>query len=249
MEDSNPEFYTITYSVIANAIWFVIGFLAVVLYKIVLDKLPSKRLWGIRNPKNLIICASTSAMTDTGQYIRPSTGIGQLRSLGLIIPSLTTAYKDIRIKNILLSTDQIGNRIENDIILIGGPKTNGKTKDFLERMSDYCPVGQIDNIIHWKKKGFEEFEPILEDNTVKKDFGFIVRTNNPFSPDSNKTSLIILSGGHTYGTIAAARFFIENIYYQIRRFRKTQKNYAKVIQCKVVDGVPVDIKCIKDHSW
>ena len=92
-------FENLLVGIIASFIWFVLGIVTIKLSKFYLLTNPIKRLWKIAEPEQLIICASTSTKTDTGRYFRPATGIGQLRSLGIIIESLGKAY-NIRIQRI-----------------------------------------------------------------------------------------------------------------------------------------------------
>ena len=39
---------------------------------------PVRKLWGIYDSDNIVIVVATSVSTDTGKYIRRSTGIGQV---------------------------------------------------------------------------------------------------------------------------------------------------------------------------
>jgi hypothetical protein len=58
-------------------------------------------------------------------YHRPATGIGQVRALTLATRSLNQAYsKKFDVRNILLSDENLQERIENDILILGGPKNN-----------------------------------------------------------------------------------------------------------------------------
>lgn len=90
---------------------------------------PVKKLWRISHPQELIICTATSTKTNTGKYLRPATGIGQVRALGHAVESLSKAY-NIKIDNILFSDDQVQKKIEKDIIILGGPKTTSSPNCF-----------------------------------------------------------------------------------------------------------------------
>jgi len=161
-------FENIILGIVASFIWFLLGMIAVKLSRFYLLKNPVKRLWKIKDPQKLIICASTSTKTDTGEYYRPATGIGQLRALGQIVESLGKAY-NIRIQNILLSVDQIQKQIENDIILLGGPKNNEITKIFLDKIDYLKIVYQENSTIYWKKNETDiEYSGITKDKKVVK---------------------------------------------------------------------------------
>ena len=196
-------------NLVANFIWVLIGSGAIYAYRLFFQVLPTKRLWQLHDPNNLMICISTSALVDTGEYYRPTTGIGQVRGLTIITSSLNRAYK-IQVKNVLLSEDQILDRLENDIILLGGPENNRITNKFLDKIRELSIIDQKDNTIYWKVSTKEEiFKPTIIDRKIIRDYGMIIRMKNPFSPTNS--TICLLAGTHTYGTIAATRFFTENL--------------------------------------
>lgn len=71
---------------------------------------------------------------------------------------------------------------------------------------------------------------------------------NPFVTHSAKPSIILLSGSHTYGTIAAAKYFTENLVKEHLLLSSTKKNLFIIVECDVFDGYPVGIKEIKRHE-
>ncbi|MCH8903916.1 MAG: hypothetical protein IIA45_08390 [Bacteroidetes bacterium] len=227
--------------IVTSFIWFALGIMVVKFSSFYLFKNPVKRLWRIKDPQKLIICASTSSKTDTGEYYRPATGIGQLRALGQIVESLGKSY-NIRIQNILLSIDQIQKQIENDIILLGGPKNNEITKLFLDKIKALDIVHQKNSTIFWNKgKTNVEYSGVTEGKEVIKDYGIAIRMKNPF--DSNKQTYISLfSGSHTYGTIASAQYFTEHYIKKTKGIKKIKENLFMLVECDVIDGFPVDIK-------
>lgn len=231
-------------------IWFLIGYLGGKLKRLLTDIRPIKKLWKIKDSKDLIIVAATSTKTDTGDYLRPATGIGQLRALGYSIESLSKAY-DVRIKNILLSDDQVQKQVERDMILLGGPKNNQVSRLFLEKLTQEHKIAdQDENMILWYADGkTEEFTGIKENKSIKKDYGLIIRTENPFSSQKEKPTICLFTGCHTYGTIAAAKFFTNIYIKQIKMLTKAKKNIFLLVECDVMDGFPVAIKLIKKHEF
>lgn len=227
--------------IITSFIWVILGIISVKLSNFYLLENPIKRLWKIKDHKKLIICASTSTKTDTGEYYRPATGIGQLRSLGQIVESLGKAY-DIKIQNILLSIDQIQSQIESDIILLGGPKNNEITKLFLDKIEPLKIVYQENSTIYWKNNEIDiEYSGIIKDKKVVKDYGIAIRMRNPF--DSRKQTYISLfSGCHTYGTIASAQYFTEHFVKKTKGIKRVKENVFILVECDVIDGFPIDIK-------
>lgn len=210
---------------------------------------PTKRLWRLKDPSKLMILSATSINTFTGVYHRPATGIGQVRALMLINTSLTKAYKNIKIRNVLFSEDQLQHNIENDLICLGGPKNNKYTRMFLEEMQAYEIVNQTEDSITWYHDVAEPivFKPKADDDqTISRDYGLIIRTNNLAS--STDSTLTIFSGGHTYGTIAAAKYYTENVTKRMKLFERYPKTYIAVVSCGVVDGYPITIQLEKEFK-
>ena len=231
--------------IVASFIWFILGIMVVKLSRFYLLKNPVKRLWKINDPTKLIICASTSTKTDTGEYYRPATGIGQLRALGQIIESLGKSY-NIRIQNILLSIDQIQKQIENDLILLGGPKTNEITKLLLDKIKPLEIVYQEKSTIYWGKNETDiEYSGITKDKKVVKDYGIAIRMKNPFD-SSKQTYISLFSGAHTYGVIASAQYFTEHFVKKTKGIKRIKENVFILVECDVIDGFPIDIK-IKEY--
>jgi hypothetical protein len=86
-------------NLLASLLWFILGLFVYHASRMFIFIQPTKKLWNLQNNKNLIICVAASAQIDTGKYLRPTTGIGQVRAIGYIIESLSAAY-DVKIENI-----------------------------------------------------------------------------------------------------------------------------------------------------
>ncbi len=70
---------------------------------------------------------------------------------------------------------------------------------------------------------------------------------NPFS--SSENTILLFSGCHTYGTIAAARYFTENLYKEAIKGKKINQNIAAIVSCEVQDGWPISIHLMKKHIF
>ena len=108
---------------VVTAIVAIIGAFANLIYGIWAER-TEKSLWQIADPKELVIVAAQATAIPNGEYLRPTTGVGQIRALASIVQSLNKAYGRLGLKNIYLSTDPLHERVENDLLLLGGPKTN-----------------------------------------------------------------------------------------------------------------------------
>ncbi len=231
-----------------NLIWVALGTIGVLTVRLLVEVSPTRRLWRLRDPRTLVICASTSIRTDTGEYYRPATGIGQVRALAITTHSLHRGYRNLDTRNILLSDDQIHGRIENDIILLGGPKNNTFTRRLLDKLKSQPVADQSGSVISWlRPPNQREFVPATSDRLVTTDYGLIVRVRNPFS--TSDTTACLFSGGHTYGTIAAARYFAETLFQRARFARGVARNYAAIVRCDVVDGHPVNLHLEVEYEW
>jgi hypothetical protein len=198
------------------------------------ETLPSRRMWRITDPSQVVISVAHSAMSNTGKYRRPATGIGQVQALALLMPSLRHAYSDLKIRNIHLSSDPLFERRENDLICLGSPKNNLVTADVLTHLGAGCPVSMEGSSITWTDRAgsCSTYEGVVKDGKVITDVGLIVRAINPFKPSR---TVIILAGSHTYGTTAAARYFCEELQ---SPFRRRPRAFAALVKAEVRDGYP-----------
>lgn len=172
--------------------------------------LPNRRAWHLTDSSRLVVCVAASAATDTGEYVRPATGIGQVRALAVILPSLNRGYRELDVDHINLSSEALHRGRDHDLICLGGVKNNRITAELLDTLSDYVPLAMQGSTIIWDG---EEFIGEVGDGVVAKDYGFIIQTRNPFAYRERRC--VILAGSHTYGTIAAARHFV-NKYGRLR---------------------------------
>ena len=191
--------------------WLIFGFLPGLLTSAVLwagrrlrVRSSSRRRWALTAPERMRICIAASPEVETGEYRRPSTGIGQAIALALIAPSISRGWRDIDIQSVYFPHELPGQDLESDLILLGGPKTNDLTRSALDELGNRLGITQDGSAII---AGGQRFEGLTDADAVAHDYGLVIRTANPFS---TKHRLIILSGSHTYGTVAAARFLVES---------------------------------------
>ena len=153
-----------------------------------------------------------------------------------------------------------GKRIEEDLILLGGPKNNQITRKCLDRISNKIKIlNQNNDTITWYPQEDKDHKndlndqstndpkvyiPVSQDKQVVEDYGMIIRTSNPFS--DKDTMIYIFSGGHTFGTIAATEYYTTKVKRNI--FQKSlPTNYFALIKCDVVNEQPCNLRLI--HEW
>lgn len=115
------DLHSILVNLLSNIVWLPLGVLLAYLGFWIQVRLPNRTLWQLKDPSHLVVCAASSTTTNTGVYHRPATGVGQLRALVLASRSLNRAYRSqLDIQNILLSSEPLQDRIEHDLLLLGG---------------------------------------------------------------------------------------------------------------------------------
>jgi hypothetical protein len=182
----------------------------------------SARVWGIAAPKPFVgvpsrpptVVVSTSAIAGG----RPMTGIGQVRAIGIIMPSVGRAYRSyLEDSNLRMSLgcDVTEDRFGGDLVTIGGPKTNEVTAFVLERIGlpdgfgiasvpDAATGETVDRILWNGSDARGQVEVVPAGRQIA--LGLVVRCQNPIRGRGVLTILAgaAASGSGTFGTEAAA---------------------------------------------
>ncbi|KAA0935847.1 hypothetical protein [Streptomyces apricus] len=116
---------------------------------LVVRRLPARRIWRYAGAGELSVVLDTSHI-DTGRYQRPVAGLGQVRALSVLIPSLTHAYRDLDLEKVRLSAHLPGHEMEHDLLVLGGPKNNEVARRVLEAMADVLPFQLGAGAITWE---------------------------------------------------------------------------------------------------
>lgn len=169
----------------------------------VVKRLPARRTWRYLKASELSIVLDTSYI-DTGRYQRPVAGLGQVRALSVLVPSLTHAYRDLDLEKVRLSAHLRGSEMERDLLILGGPKNNEAARRILGAMSEALPLRLGGGAITWQGTAYTGD---TADGEVVRDCGYVVRAANPFNPNKR---VVLIGGWSTYGTVAAARWLAEN---------------------------------------
>ncbi|MFF9025164.1 hypothetical protein [Streptomyces eurythermus] len=191
----------------------------------VVKRLPARRTWRYTNAQSLVIVVAASAVIDTGTYRRPTTGIGQVRALAILAPTLTRAYRDVDLERIRISSQHLGHELESDLLILGGPKSNACAALMLDQLTTRLPFAIHNHTVSW---GVNSYEGTIEDGVIKSDVGYIVRVKNPFSINHR---VVMVGGSHTHGTIAAARWWVEH-----GGSRSIPQDVAVLVKANVLPG-------------
>lgn len=250
------DIHSVLINLLSNVLWVPVVAVVAWLAYFIGVRLPHRRIWRLADPSRLTVCASNSTNTNTGVYARPSTGIGQVRALALAINSLHAAYrKKMDIRHILLSTDHMQDRMENDLLILGGPKTNRVAAELFQAIQQEEPAYMIKNTIYWRVKqrggqwvddGILEYEGHAVSRKITQDYGLIIRMRSPFTAKAR--TVILFSGSHTYGTVVAAKYFTESK--DIRRLlKKKQQNLVALVSAQIIDGYPTKLRLEQYYTW
>jgi hypothetical protein len=231
-------------SVGANAVYAVLAFLVGFVYL----KIGWRRLFSVHKPRAVTVVVAGSQF-QTAKHIRQNTGIGQVRAIAEIAPRFAQAYWRSRLDQVFVPTDSLNERISGDLICLGGGNSNSLTKELLETLAiePGFPVKPIaDSQIVWSGVSHKS---VGDGTTLTKDFGLIVRAQNPMSTVRGAV-ILLLSGASTHGTHAAAKVFSTD-----RWFRRSG-SFAAVVECGVRDGLPYNVHVVarawrrpRDKSW
>ncbi|NOT05645.1 MAG: hypothetical protein HOP27_13695 [Anaerolineales bacterium] len=238
----------ISSDLVINVLVAILGAIVLKVWEILKDIIPARRLWGFKSPKKMIICVSANSHDDDNYPMRPGSGGGQIRALGLIQKSLERAYKppDL-VRNILLSTDQLGRHLERDMVILGGPEYNQMAKKMMYEVEN-SPVRQSDHKITWHEANQERvFVSEFDGDRITKDYGLVLHVANPYS--NGKSTVVVFSGCHAYGTLAAAYYFTEVMLSQKSFGGIKKNNFAMVVSAPVIDGWVPKPKLIHYVEW
>ncbi len=187
--------------------------------------IPARLLWQISHPHRngaLTIYTSVREPEPTRTYRLPVVGLGQVYALSAIVPSLVRAYRrrtsDL-MRIIPADTSIRGSDLEGNLILLGGASRNDATRRLLERCEPVLGVRQRhgdsktggDRLFLRQSDGsWEVVGGMPIDGTLRhpsEDYALVVRIRNPWDVNEHARCLVFC-GVHTYGTAAAARYFV-----------------------------------------
>jgi hypothetical protein len=235
----------------------------------------SYRLWRVRNRRKVTVVIARGEK-QTGEYLQPVTGAGQVVASSVLLPTLTRAYGISTTETICFpdEVDQIDTA--RDLVILGGPKNNYISAEFFKLLENmpvtmqvYEEDGTLKTRIVWMENHpngtvvcyeFPDNNDTSIDliNTENKtqptiDYGVIIRCESPFlERDSSSTlkkksaTVTVFAGLHTFGTGFAAQYFIENKKMFLKRRRR---NYACVVRFETFDRRNIfRSKCVKSFN-
>ncbi|MGY1635523.1 hypothetical protein ACI78V_02575 [Geodermatophilus sp. SYSU D00742] len=177
------------------------------------------RMWRLEDPSHLAIIVSTSEVPrQVSGTTRLGTGVGQLRAVSLLTPSLMRGYRSaLRPDMVMLSANARPEDEQGDLVLLGGPRTNSVAAKLcaVPGLPVYmCDApradgsGPVDSRIHWAPPGRQ---PEVLDTADEGEwaYGMVLRHRN-LLVDEQPGRLWMIAGTSTYGTQAAAEWVAAN---------------------------------------
>lgn len=257
-------------SLATNGVAVLIGLTVGWLYR----KASNQRIWSISNESKVVVFVAESArqvvqkkraMSKEGDnppaevsYVRSATGVGQVRALAAIAPSLRVAYRRLDLEKIRMASEGLGGDQKCDVISLGGvknsPKVTGAILNELSRRFELRGSSHEDWLawvdddgqkLCYEAEGqsYEKKDPdtgeLTNDREIRHDFGLIVKAPNPWNP---KSTVIVFAGASTYGTTAAANFFVSQ-----RRWSRP-KHFEALVEVGVAAGHSGEPECLHLES-
>ena len=184
---------------------FAAGAVTAIVGAVLSRKWPHMLLWKLSPMAPATICLATSARINTGKYVRPTTGIGQVQALALVVPSVLRGYGVGSRPKVVFSDQVSPDLLKRDLILLGGAKNNEYTRRIFEEYSQCTAFEFIKDMNTFAFEG-EEYTGVTRGGRVVEDWAIIMRVPNPYSEGA--TQVTVLAGVHTHGVAAAAEYYV-----------------------------------------
>lgn len=200
-----------------------------------LSRLRNRHAWRLSDPASLTIVVSFIEPIETGEYRRPATGIGVMRALAVLAPSLSRAYRGVNFEAIYPSNAVPRERLEGDLLVLGGPKHNEIADQLLRRAQSWLPIAFVGSGIQITDgEAITECHARLEnEGQVAEDVGLLLSMPNPDAAPEHPRRVVLLGGAHTWGQVAAARRLVDHH----RGLRPPRgEAFAEVVRARVEHG-------------
>jgi hypothetical protein len=178
-----------------------------------------------------VVITTTATHQNSRGVRRATTGIGQVAGIAAFARSLNHFYRRKPLK--VHMSVRVTNRLDHDLLLLGGPQNNGLSRVFLEHVRashQDIPIVFDDEQFSVQVGDFQitGFEPKIEDGVPVEDLALIMFERNPFAPEWRRA--ILCSGFTSYGTGAASEYLFQDLLGdRSRRFKRIERKWTS--QC------------------
>jgi hypothetical protein len=205
-----------------------------------------QRVLRLQRGNRLDLVLTTSSITQSSHgkasAMRPVTAEGELIGIAEVATVLGAHYPH---KEVCIQVSaRVRNRLDRDLIILGGPAANQHASDYLEA----ADIAIAHNIIydasncHVRMNGTDinDFNIDLKEGLPRKDLVLIIVGPNPFS--QMRARSVLCAGLTTYGTGAAAQLLFRDVLqakgpeaHKLRRhFRR--RSVAALVECRLDAG-------------
>ena len=183
-------------NLLSALIFFLLGVVSKSIFDTIRKKNPVRSFWGecLKSSVNIIVPSGPENYDEFSFH----TGYSDLTAAAEIKALLTSHHKkpkEIRI----LEVKHDGNRLKENLVLIGGPVTNEITMRIFQDIAvPFSFMGHtlIDNL------NSKEYKPKSDTNgQVLEDYGLVLRNVNPYN---KQKEIIIIAGCYGHGTYSGA---------------------------------------------
>jgi hypothetical protein len=169
---------------------------SLLIYDIIVRRLPTKRIWGIASPKQIYV-VSGSIETLTGPTGLAYLAAPDAEAVAVVSVTLRLLYPKAELVHAYspnFSPDLYGAHV----VSVGGPINNTCTRTLMKALGVPLRFEQLDLVT--PKRRYELKAPTAQD-PVNTDYGLVISAPNPFTPGAR---CLIIAGCDTHGVLAAA---------------------------------------------
>ncbi len=161
---------------------------------------PYSAVWNLRENQTIGIVTGAIQEDSAGQVPRMSSG--DIKALTEVILSIRSMYPKLHYRH-AFSPDFSTGELDDNLVIIGGPKWNWVSAYFFEKRQD-SPVSfdEYDIVVHGEAED-DVFSASVEGEVITRDVGVICRLPHPDAADK---AVFMFAGCHTYGVLAAVRY-------------------------------------------
>jgi hypothetical protein len=224
----------VSYDVAINLLSTLLAFAGGWLFKAGLNRWknirPAKRVWQLTKKDSVLIVVGdhphVSATNPTVFEADALAATGIAQYLGQV---LRVDSRVLRIAGFSASRD-----MEKDIVVIGGPAHNKLYATMADRLSipyQFVANAKDAEIINASSKAV--FGMARTETEITRDSAIIVIARNPFNA---KSTLVMLAGCSSLGTVSASRMLTHQGVRQLARMHRTRHPVAVIVETEMIDG-------------
>ncbi|EKE05302.1 MAG: hypothetical protein ACD_19C00364G0003 [uncultured bacterium] len=194
-----------------------------------------------------IVCTTIEYQNTPYHGCRPVTAYGELLALAELYSTFNELGGVGKFVNLvrMSSKESFSNeRLQNNLIIIGGSTYNRVSKLFSEKCNSGWKIISDDNLKEITDGNYSytfrdngeifKAEKDFESNRITLDYGLITKFKNPFNIES---TVIFIDGLHTYGLIGAAKAMSPSV---IKKYQKIFNHFRDdsfqiLVKCNVID--------------